>query len=128
MIKPTLPTLWSSQYHEMKELQTITKAMCSLVAISATLKYIALFIIQYIINVYFVCTFYFLLGRGSFLLISFGYLGFCDVSNAFVNERTKGLTNGMTNGFLCHPTMALAQIGHDVRPWTQSKQRFAWPH
>jgi hypothetical protein len=39
----------------------------------------------------------------------------------FANERTKGLTNGITDGFLCHPIMAMAQMGPDVRPWTQPK-------
>jgi len=26
------------------------------------------------------------------------------------------LTNGVTNGFICHPTMASVQMGHDVKP------------
>jgi hypothetical protein len=45
-----------------------------------------------------------------------------DASNAFVNERTKGLIDGTVDDFLCHPIMAMAQMGHDVRPWTQPKQ------
>jgi len=50
------------------------------------------------------------------------------VSNAFVNERTKGLTNGVINGFLCHPTMASMQMRHDVKLWTHPKQKSTWPH
>ncbi len=78
------------------------------------------FIIQYIIKLYF-CN--------AFCLLVWGASNHDKgLTWGFVNERIKGLNNVVSNGFLCHLVMASTQMGHDVMPWTQPKQRFVWPN